>query len=858
MTLISTRQVELLKTQVLIIAGIKNMVPADCRLLEHLITNKTKQRVSETTIKRLYGFALSQFKPSLFTVDVLAKYCDYNGWTDFYEKQDQIGDKTNDKEVDWKLLQYSANKITGFTIQALKNRSGIPYNFTIPRKFIDEHINDFLETNNTGTVVCAPAGYGKTLSLCHWVEQKTEIAESTGNNDIILFFSSNALMSVLLCGKDINHWMLALLGYNPDQDLSALLDVQQRKAGKFYLIIDGFDEHMFKHDQFQVILNQLVDIFSFYQSHDWFKLILTMRSSTWINNKHQIELDGDNWHTGFIPGDNSCVNVPLFSINEIEKLSHKINPGKQYSISAKEAEIFKYPLYFQFYYKQNKIDFSLNNVDHVCLYNLISIFILNKIYLGPYSTEKALLIDAFVDNLDITESNYSIDKLKVNNLIKKYQHAYSELLSIGFLREINESNDYQHNAKIQFVNDGFLEHSIAKNLLHKNNEAFSSSLIATINQLFKGNIHKLAVIKWCVIHAIKTGQQDSFEKITEFDLTSNEKSELILFLGDLLDNESSKWKGDELLINYFSQSVSDKLFNYFFGLELIHINYHKTLNTLLKFELSDRKKILIYTYLGIGAVVKLDMAELESLLLKLKSFPVDEFQSFIVNPLNCLDTLYHYLKYGIIKKDALRELTTLCLNNTPLFKPLASNEANDMLYLLGLYTIALADNPKKTIRFANFIKTTYKNDELSEQTTPYSFFVKIMIADSLFMLGKHDLVSAIYYSISEDYKKSDRLLTPYMKMLFHCLKVKVLVNTKRETDILDEVKCINAIADESGYKFSKLYILTLLLKTQKLMVKYPDFYKQVNYSLLKMIRENELNKDVFTLLDLKLINNINI
>ena len=36
--------------------------------------------------------------------------------------------------------------------------------------------------------------------------------------------------------------MLALLGYSPEDDTSTLLDIKQWKGGKFYLIIDGFDE----------------------------------------------------------------------------------------------------------------------------------------------------------------------------------------------------------------------------------------------------------------------------------------------------------------------------------------------------------------------------------------------------------------------------------------------------------------------------------------------------------------------------------------------------------------------------------------------------------------------------------------
>jgi len=129
-----------------------------------------------------------------------------------------------------------------------------------------------------------------------------------------------------------------LLGYSTDNDINVLLDIKQRKNNKFYLIVDGFDEFMFKNEQFKIILNQLIDIFSLYQSHDWFKLILTTRSATWINNKQTIEIGNGTWFTGVAT--DSYTNVPLFNAEEIKKLCHKINPAAQHSISVEVARKF--------------------------------------------------------------------------------------------------------------------------------------------------------------------------------------------------------------------------------------------------------------------------------------------------------------------------------------------------------------------------------------------------------------------------------------------------------------------------------------------------------------------------------------
>ncbi|MDB5030598.1 MAG: hypothetical protein JWP71_1319 [Mucilaginibacter sp.] len=843
MNTISLHQYEQLKKRILVTAGISHVLPADCKVLSHRVSKKTGNRISETTFKRIYGFAHSKFTPSLFTLDILAKYCDHKGWKDFCEKEDNSLIKNQNENLNWQLLQQTAHKITAFTLQALKNKSGIPYNQTIKRDFIDFHFDEFLNSGCTGTLLTAPAGYGKTIALCHWIEEKMAADAANGTNDIILLFSSSALMSVLLSGKGLNDWILTLLGYSIDNDINVLLDIKQRKDSKFYLIVDGFDEFMFKNEQFKVTLNQLIDVFSLYQSHDWFKLVLTTRFATWINNSQTMEIGTGTWFTGL--ENDSYSNVPLFNREELKKLCHKINPAVESVISIEVAESFNHPLYLQFYYKLNKVNFSLNSVDHFSIYELISTFIIHRVFLGNYPTEKLLFIKKFVEALDFENDVYQIDRLQVNDLIKQYSHAYQELLSIGFLRETNESSKYHYNNCIVFGNDNFLEYSIARILLYENSNLFDADLIKRINTLLANSPRKVEVLKWCIMHAINSGQLRNIDQLTEAILGSNEKLELIIFLGKLLEKESLSVKNNEALVQYFKQPFSKKIFEYFFGFELINPDYKKVLNVLLKFEFSTKKKILIHTTLGIIAAIQLDLNELEACLLNLKAFQKTAYDSFIINPLNCLDALYYHLKYGIIKREVLRDLTKLSFNpptDRTGFKKCASN---DLLYLLGLNTMMLCYNSKKTIRFIEFLKKNYKPDLFGDNTTQYGFFLKVITADAYYDLGNNTKVAETYYAISNAYKNSGERLTPYMKILFHNLKVKTLINTPRAIHIVTEMKSINAIADKSGYKFPKLYVSVILLKSADLQTSMPKLYKQVNYDFIKMLHENKLNTKIF-------------
>jgi hypothetical protein len=835
MTSFSPNQFEMLKSRVLTNSNIRSITPGDCKALALQIYSKTRLTVSETTLKRVYGFAYSKFKPSLFTIDVLAKYCDFEGWDDFCEKQSKPSILSQNEHVDWKTLSHNAAKITHFTLQALKNRSGIPFNQTIRRKFVDDHFDEFLRGDYTATVFTAPSGYGKTIGLCHWVDEKIE----SDSNDIILFFSSNALMNVFLSGRDLNDWLLALLGYSREDDITALFDINKRNGGKFYLVIDGFDEHMFKNDQFELVLSQLMDIFSFYQSHDWFKLVLTMRSANWINNRHNMEFGRNNWFTGFITDHNLTTNVPLFNIQEIRELSRKINPTIQNFVAIDIANNFNHPLFFQFYYKQHKNDFSLNNVDHICIYELISTFILNKVYLGHYATEKILLMKGLVDEMDLKNKVYDLDKLKCNDLLKQYSHAYNELLSIGFLREVNASDDFQFKTFVQFGNNNFLEFTIAKKLLLDNNQRFDLNLIKLINNTFSNNEHKLPILKWCIIHAVKSGQQESFELLAQTDLNPKEKSELILFLGDLLQKVCSIGN-TESAANYFKQDCGDGLFYYFFGMEQIHADYKKALQTLLKFELSNSKKILTYTALAAIAILQIDVKQLEDCLIKLKSFPQHDFQHFAINPLHCLNAIYQYFKYGILKKDFFAELTHFYFNPSKKSESATDKKANDIIYLLSAHSLIICQRPLKTLRFINAL-----NKINTETSFAYKFFLKIAASEAYFKMDNREELLNINNSISETYKSEEYLFTPFMKSMFYGLKIKTAILTNDYSMVNGYLNCLNQVCDESGNKLSKLFTHITILNNDPMMNVDPQLYKQISYSHIKLLRECGLSPDIF-------------
>ncbi|WP_184550866.1 hypothetical protein [Mucilaginibacter sp. FT3.2] len=826
---------QLLKKLVLSVSNLSHVNPSDCKRLSELIFQKTKLKLSETTLKRVYGFANSEFKPSQFTIDTLLQYCGYHTWTSFLKDHDQKTE--SDKSLNWFSLTDQADKITGFTLRALKGRSGIPYIKTIGRSFINHHLDDFITSDCVATALIAPAGYGKTIALLHWIEERQELEPVDGGNDIILFFSTSTLQSALMSGQDIHIWLLSLLGFNRADNMVTLLNNRDNNTGKFYLIIDGFDEHALKNDQFLLILNHITDILSLYGADSSFRLILSMRSSTWANNRHELNKSG-KWFTGF-GNDNRYINVPLFNLPEIKEISLKINQQAKIFIHPAIIELVNNPLYLQLYYKLHKDDFSLNYADSLLKHDLISAYVLDKIYLDKHSAERMALLFELVQIMSHKNGLYHVNKLNANHIISKYHSVYPELVSQGFLRELNKSEEMVYNTYVELGSDELLEYVLAQKLLTDNNNRLNTDLVVQVNLILNSGV-KLNVIKWIVIYAIKTEQHHSLNYITKTDLTLNQRAELLCFLGDIFDRELARSSSQVITKQFFKLNIDNQLFYYFFGLENIDTGYEKTLLSLLKFDLPDDKRLLVLCSLAITAMFKLDLKALEQYLLLVKKVSQTELFKFPVNPLKCINTIFHYLKYGIIKKDAFVEISKFCFNPPGRGEWFNDSITNDITFMLATLTCLLMHNQRKQLRFIDILRHNYK--DFSKYYAEYSFFLNIAAADAFFMRNDKGSFIACYRAIARTSNQHDQAYTPFMQALLHGYKIKMAMLDNNYDQVMMEYKYFDSIAHPHKFRLIKFHIVSLLLKKSLLtsVMEHAQFYKQLHYEHTKLMIEGSV------------------
>jgi hypothetical protein len=224
-------------------------------------------------------------------------------------------------------------------------------------------------------------------------------------------------------------------------------------------------------------------------------------------------------------------------------------------------------------------------------------------------------------------------------------------------------------------------------------------------------------------------------------------------------------------------------------------------------------------------------------LLQFKKISQAELFKFPINPLKCIDTVFHYLKYGIIKKEAFVEITKFCFNPPGQGEWFNDHIANDIMFTLAAFTVQFSRSPGKQLRFINTLRYNYKN--FSKYAAEYTFFLNIVTADACFMRNDKNGFVACYRSIARLSNHQDHAFTPFMQALLHAYKIEMALIDNHYEQIVMEYKQFDDIAHSHKYKLVKLYIVTLLLKKSDItaMMEYAQFYKQLHYEHTRLIIE---------------------
>ncbi|RZJ27685.1 MAG: NACHT domain-containing protein, partial [Chryseobacterium sp.] len=349
------------------------------------ISKKLNKRVSETTIKRLFGFAAASHKFSKFTLLTLAEYV-----------QDDQLDPGNIKWEEeslcrWEEIHDNAIKITQHTLSSIKYRSGIPYELTVSRKFAEYDLDEFFNSDFTYSSFVSHAGYGKTILLAHLADKILNDTSGLYKDSTLFFIKINNILNSEKPVINLEDLLKAQLGIHSKESLVEYADHHfESTGGKFIIFLDGFSELITDRDLlFESIINFICSL----EDGKSVKVVISMRPTNWTRFYEYIRQSAylkTMWFAGSYFDPDNVVNVPQLTDQEVDLILSKDQSIDISRINGNLKTQLRIPFQIQFYLQLREEDPNFSYATNITIFELASRYVIEKIYKTNQYTEKLL------------------------------------------------------------------------------------------------------------------------------------------------------------------------------------------------------------------------------------------------------------------------------------------------------------------------------------------------------------------------------------------------------------------------------------------------------------------------------------
>jgi len=519
-----------LRKFVLIKSGLRNIDPAHCKIISEYVFQETKNYVSETTIKRFFGFANTLHKFSLFTLNSLSQYIGYNDWDSFCKDKEN---QTTSVQSIWQDLKLKTHAITEVSLIANKNNSGVPFNATANRSFFYPDFDYFLKNNYQFTTVSAQPGQGKSILLTHMVEYFFLSENALYKNDIVLMVNSTSINTIIQTGSTLQEWFLKEFKFNSLSELIGFFKKNpDKREGRFVIIVDGIDEHLAKSNYFKTFIDFLYSI----EENNFVRLIFALRTNSWINLQPAIYGSASltkSWYTGLFYDDDTLSNVPSLNTEEVlYTLSNIENKAiNKADVSPPLLAQFKTPFWLQVYFKLKDENHHLELNNPLLCYELINYFLERRVFLAKKSTEKIFLLKKISDSISEGSKKLRVSKEKILSYINCYPDAYEELLHAGIIIEEKRLSTAIPTEIVRFLNDDiytyFLFIQITDKFAYKPDKSFFEYIL---NNFAVQSSLRYHILNWSIRFCVNRNEIAALKNILRLPFSNSEKNNAFDFI----------------------------------------------------------------------------------------------------------------------------------------------------------------------------------------------------------------------------------------------------------------------------------------------------------------------------------------
>lgn len=440
----------------------------DCDNLAQDILQVTGERVSGSTIKRLFGFIKTKSNPNKYTLNVLSKYIGNIDYQCFL-KQYQLAETDKNNDTLSGFMEYAKASSLTQPEKWVTHTSGLSF------------IADFIASDASVTAIIAEGGMGKTTLLSQFLENYQQ-------NCFVLWGAPLKRKDLSLCEH------LTALKYKHD-----------------LIIIDEIEETAYNFLEIRTIFFELA---KFLSMNNDVKIIISIRPYTWVRLSDVFSETIQNKWFGVSFNtfkSEQCVNLDTIRLD-------KLNAENELFVSTP----FLSPFYLELLEKNQQKTFTND-------WAILNQFFTEKVWKTAYAYEKKLFFDKIMELTSNGKEGTRVSRTAVQELIAKHKKAHVDLVSYNILKEDKELNKYgAYSSFYSFGNAAFLKFYILSRLLTKHN-GFNKALLKEIANEYEDE-RKLNLLKLAVSYALNQYDK-AVVQVFDLALNEFERQSLMVHIG---------------------------------------------------------------------------------------------------------------------------------------------------------------------------------------------------------------------------------------------------------------------------------------------------------------------------------------
>lgn len=760
--------------------GILQTYPGDCKNISHAIYSETNKYISETTLKRFFGFAAVKHNFSAFTLNTLCQFVGLKSWKDFISVEQE---HATDIDNPWNTEKVKLSIVTDLSIRHIKNNSAVPFEYISSRNFISIDYQFFLESDSQIYLIVAPKGYGKSISLAQMASTLQESPNS--ESDIVLFLNFQVLVNSSMIGFEIQDWIKDKLGFG-DSPIHIRFFNQHPHfiKGRLIIIMDGFDSSLVVKENASL----LNDLFMELENSPWIRVVLSMRDTTWLTVKKYINksefLSSTYYKQNFIET-NPYQNQPLLSEKEILSTISKIEKTNL-TINDVHPQLLKqlsFPFWFNQFYRFRLEEPLLDLASDLFSYEMIHHFVVNQIYDDPNSTEIMMFLEKVASRIPVKKQKFFEKKQTFAPFLYPHIDIYNKVLELGIIKEEKLISNGLPIDAVSFTHD-FLGYFLFRCIYNLGQEQINESTYLYIDKTYQ-NIPELRVnlLKWFVRESIVLNQYAALKNILTLTISPSSKLEICQFAFQILLKEINAHKS-----TFNKTSIGSGMLDFFVKSDLADAYYYEVINGLLTAQQNEDVYLHLLVIKAEQCINRYKFTEFLPILKVLKKNIQRLDHLYPINPYYLLDTYYKDVMGIATNFDIaafIHENLASMVDQVKLLRTLTHQEVISYRLSLALLMYNRSDTSyKQTIKF---LKEIHPNIWQSRNST---YVLRYRISLARIALGENNAKQAerIIQNLQTSIFEADSsFYNQYSFILYHGTKAEYYVLAKDYEKALEHI-----------------------------------------------------------------------